>query len=405
MSSRYEELLQALLNGETADIVPRSRLEATLKNCIEGCGCDGLPEPQSRSEAYLQALAEKMKGGGGGNTGGGVGIIDVTELPTENIVEKAPYRVQQQSVELYVVGIQDTPIPYLQTMREQAGATINVEIVETLPETLTPVDHENMILPLYVIKSTGIAYADAGGGAMPFGQAIFNTEGLDKGWSTDVNTETEQGVYTYALVEYTLSIFTNGEWDVYVDDAYKEEATALRQENASMFNELDRLASENTNLKGSNEYLQGRVKELTPYANFGQCAVLAGTDDGVSLTAVWNAGIESIAMPNNEIQSIGSCAFQGFTALKSVLLPMGLKSIGQQAFDGCINLTNIEIMGGLELIDNFAFNNCQKLTSINFDGVKESWKLIVKGAGWDDGTPDYIITCADGTIAKDGTET
>lgn len=66
MSSRYEELLQALLNGETANIVPRSRVEAALKNCIEGCGCDGLTEPKSRIEAYLQALAEKIKSGESG---------------------------------------------------------------------------------------------------------------------------------------------------------------------------------------------------------------------------------------------------------------------------------------------------------------------------------------------------
>lgn len=65
MASRYEKLMEALVNGETADIVPRSRAEAALKNCIEGCGCDGLPEPNSRSEAYLQALAQKMAGGGG----------------------------------------------------------------------------------------------------------------------------------------------------------------------------------------------------------------------------------------------------------------------------------------------------------------------------------------------------
>lgn len=66
MSSRFEELLQALLSGDIVAIVPRSRLEAALKNCIEGCGCEGLTEPKSRTEVYLQALAEKLKGGGSG---------------------------------------------------------------------------------------------------------------------------------------------------------------------------------------------------------------------------------------------------------------------------------------------------------------------------------------------------
>lgn len=59
--SRYERLLEALLKGETTDIIPKSRMEAALKNCVVQCGADGLPEPQSASEAYLQALASKMR--------------------------------------------------------------------------------------------------------------------------------------------------------------------------------------------------------------------------------------------------------------------------------------------------------------------------------------------------------
>ena len=206
MSSRYEELLQALLNGETSDIVPRSRLEAALKNCIEGCGCDGLTEPKSRSEAYLQALAEKMKGGGGGNTGGGVGIIDVTELPTQNIVENAPYRVTTSGADLYVVGMAETPISMLE-MCQAEGASININIVETLPETLTPSDMENGLFILYIVKSTGIAYLDVGGGAMPLGMVMFGQEGLDKGWTTDINAETEIGIYTYELAETTMNTY------------------------------------------------------------------------------------------------------------------------------------------------------------------------------------------------------
>lgn len=72
--SRYEELLDHLIKGETADIVPQSRMEQVLLNCIEKCGCDGLPSPKSRAEAYLQALAEQMKGGGSGGS--------VTEVST-----------------------------------------------------------------------------------------------------------------------------------------------------------------------------------------------------------------------------------------------------------------------------------------------------------------------------------
>lgn len=66
--TNIEQLLTALLNGETLDIVPRTRVEAYLKNCCEGCGCDGLPEPLTRADALLYALAEKLAGGGGGGS-------------------------------------------------------------------------------------------------------------------------------------------------------------------------------------------------------------------------------------------------------------------------------------------------------------------------------------------------
>lgn len=76
--SRYEELLDHLIKGETANIEPRSRMERTLLNCIDKCGCDGLPSPQSRAEAYLQALAEQMKGGG--SNGKAVEIAAASEM-------------------------------------------------------------------------------------------------------------------------------------------------------------------------------------------------------------------------------------------------------------------------------------------------------------------------------------
>lgn len=63
MDSRNEELLNALLNDETVDMIPQSRAEAYLKACCEKCGCSGLPTPISRNDVLLYALAEKLKGG------------------------------------------------------------------------------------------------------------------------------------------------------------------------------------------------------------------------------------------------------------------------------------------------------------------------------------------------------
>ena len=78
--SRFEELLQALLTGESIDIEPESRVEAILKNIIEGKGVEGLPEPQSRTESYLMAIAEK--GVGGGDIPAVIQALTVTENGT-----------------------------------------------------------------------------------------------------------------------------------------------------------------------------------------------------------------------------------------------------------------------------------------------------------------------------------
>lgn len=76
---RNEELLKALLNDETAEIQPVSRAEKYLKACCEKCGCEGLPEPVSRSDELLYELAEKLAHGGGDIT---TEELEVTENGT-----------------------------------------------------------------------------------------------------------------------------------------------------------------------------------------------------------------------------------------------------------------------------------------------------------------------------------
>ena len=56
-----EMLLNALINGETIDFEPQSRMEAYLKNCINKTGTEGLPPPESRADALMYKLAESIK--------------------------------------------------------------------------------------------------------------------------------------------------------------------------------------------------------------------------------------------------------------------------------------------------------------------------------------------------------
>ena len=61
--SRTEELLEALVTGETSDVKPQSRVEAILKKMVDEESTEDLGPPQSRVEALLMELAENGVGG------------------------------------------------------------------------------------------------------------------------------------------------------------------------------------------------------------------------------------------------------------------------------------------------------------------------------------------------------
>ena len=63
MNSRVEDLIMAIINGETVDFTPPSRVEAYLMRCLDGSGTADLPPPISRLDYLLFALAAKMTGG------------------------------------------------------------------------------------------------------------------------------------------------------------------------------------------------------------------------------------------------------------------------------------------------------------------------------------------------------
>lgn len=64
MNSRNEELIQAILDGETlTSFTPKSRTEAYLKACVNKTGVENLPTPQSRMDALLLALADVIEQG------------------------------------------------------------------------------------------------------------------------------------------------------------------------------------------------------------------------------------------------------------------------------------------------------------------------------------------------------
>ena len=86
------------------------------------------------------------------------------------------------------------------------------------------------------------------------------------------------------------------------------------------------------------------------------------------------------------------------SSLKLVTITGG--DIPSHAFYNCNGLTNITISNSVTSIGGFAFYNCGGLTSLNYSGTKVQWQAISKGADWNTNTPNYVIYCTDGTIAK-----
>lgn len=81
MGSRTEVLLKALINGESVEHEPQSRIEKALVACLNKSGSGNLPEPQSRTETLLHLLAEDMANGGGAN-------VEGTAIPVGEKVKK-----------------------------------------------------------------------------------------------------------------------------------------------------------------------------------------------------------------------------------------------------------------------------------------------------------------------------
>lgn len=91
MPSRLETLLNAVINGETIEFTPRSRMEEYLKNCINKAGVEGLPDPRSRADALLYMLSETIASGESGSGSGDPDISAIEETLTSIIELQESY--------------------------------------------------------------------------------------------------------------------------------------------------------------------------------------------------------------------------------------------------------------------------------------------------------------------------
>lgn len=339
----------------------------------------------------------------GGGSGGG-GIIDVTELPTENIDENAVYRVTESytagSNDLYMVkeGMFMTVSDYWVSM---VGIPPNIYYVDKLPNDMLETDFTNYSAAnIYVVESSGIGYIFAFQSVMSLGKTLFGDESYDKGISDDIISETEDGVYyTVAQSGSVIKYFTreNEEWAEITAHIYQ-----VLPNGASKFTplfgnyEVEEIEVTQTGtvvdiitMINNDKVIPSKIKVNTP-----STADLISGDiteitkdyflraDGSYVTSLISYSLagklfEKIELPA-ELTHIYDNAFYMCTRLQSIEFGESLTFIDYYAFKYCSRLQRVTFRGKPNGIDTSAFENCTALTTINVPWSEGE----VAGAPW-----------------------
>lgn len=218
--------------------------------------------------------------------GGDSIVVDVEEFPTENVDDGKIYRMSAQttgnvymagklvSEELEVMTIADA----MSAAFSMAGSAVPVETpiytVDILPENLEPMafTDSGLILPCYVLNSTGIVYVNSGQGDAQTLGTMFS--GVDGGWvlsagsivATDVMTvyavrgglNTAYGVPNDNDNKFVYEYSSKNGWVdvkklfndkiIAIQSELQTEVSSLKKQNIELLNEKESLENENSEL-------------------------------------------------------------------------------------------------------------------------------------------------------------
>lgn len=106
--------------------------------------------------------------------------------------------------------------------------------------------------------------------------------------------------------------------------------------------------------------------------------------DGHPVSGIWdgafknNRKLTSVSLPAGVV-TIGLCAFQGCSGLKSIEISAGVTEIGERAFEDCASLTSVTLPSKLTALPEALFSRCAKLKSVEIPvGVTEIGECAFK---------------------------
>lgn len=320
----------------------------------------------------------------GGGSGGGSIVIDVTELPTENVDDTKIYRMTTEAEPIiWIAGkIGSTDINMsLADFIAMSGANVvlNVKgVFDTLPDVMEQANVETGYLPCYVLKSTGIAYASTDGSsanAMKLGELLGGVS--DYGWVDSVeNIETPATLTMYTVRGGVRVVYgtpnDNGVKDLYEYTSEKGwvevyhptfETLDATANGAYTPDEADGFSSVNVNIVPVTETLSVTKNGtyVAPDGVDGYSSVNVNVVD-TTLTSLLQAGatnITELSLPG--VTELRSYAFAYSEHPIRTLIAPDLKKIGARAFDNMKNLAITSLPDGVTEIGNFAFDKCYKL--------------------------------------------
>ena len=314
-----------------------------------------------------------------GGSGGG-GIIDVTELPTENIAENAVYRVNgYANANVFFTGsfFGSEPMPFTDFIKGfVAGATIKYFVADTTPENPQESDLATFAaFYVYIVNDIALVYGDTGSGNMWMPLSTLMSAVLAEYLVAPLE---DKG---YVERKSLIPLNDTGDYDTGVYVTYKENTDGI-----ALNTELVYFRGEWVDVKGFILSAPFFVKEVT-------------ADDLANTTFIHTG------MFSRPIRKSLSTTMTLSAQFEKITIPSHIWSIGDEAFSWNKRLTVVEIEKGLTCIGERVFDGCLNLAEIRFDGTKAEWNAIQKSSTWDLNTGNYTIVCTDGTIAKDGTET
>lgn len=98
------------------------------------------------------------------------------------------------------------------------------------------------------------------------------------------------------------------------------------------------------------------------------------------------------------VDHIYTSMFYDVQELERLTLGDNIEYIGTYAFDGCVNLEYLSLPKDLKMIKTAPFDNCPKLQILNYQGTVDDWGKVRLNQGWNKYSSIKVIRCLDGDI-------